>query len=219
MHSTHATLMQPGLAILLALAAYLVVTRAQWLGRVFLLPVSLVFGGAIAVGVYFNNLNLDMFAQSTRQEEAFWAGFKQRFPVLPERADFLLDTSIKAYSERLPNYFEWEDLNSYYDLELRLVRMYDPPRPGSRHTRRYRIIQVEELMHRLRAEGPKVLDEKVERNSHYGPELIDPRELTVVLYHGGPVLVNREILVDHPQIAYGPWANKPLPPWALPPGK
>jgi hypothetical protein len=218
MHSTHAALMQPGPAILLGLLAYVLVARAAWLGRLFLVPVSAVVAGGIAVGVYFNNLNLDMFAESTRQEEAFWRGFKQRFPVLPERADFLLDTSIQPYYDQLPNYFEWEDLNSFYDLELRLVRMYDPPRAGSHHVRRYRVIQVEELMHLLRAEGPKVLDEKIVRKSHYGPEVIDPKELTVVLYHGGgkPVLVNREILVDHPQIAYRPWADKPLPAWATP---
>jgi hypothetical protein len=218
MHSSHATLMQPGFAILLGMGAYLLVGHAAWLGRVFLWPIAVVAAGVVTVGVYFINLDLDMYREATRQEDRFWREFQRRFPKLPERADFLIDSHAISYHNNLPTYHEWEDLNTFYDLELRLVRLYDPPRPGSKHERRYRVYHVEEMMHRLRAEGPAIFGRKIVRKSHYGPELIDPAGMTVVLYRGGPLLVNREILVERPEIPYRAWADKPPPPWTKPLG-
>jgi hypothetical protein len=212
--STHAALMQPGFAALAGLVAYLAARCALSWGRATFWSVNVMLAASVGLGIYFNNLNLDMFAAATSQENRFWQAFQRRFPALPPRAEFLIDAAPTPYTANTHSYYAWEDLNNAFDLELRLNRLY-PPAAHERPARRYRVYDVEEMRKDLSHKGePLFAGGKVYRLTHFGGgEFLDPSAMTVIRYRNGELLVNREIVQADASVPYRPWAEKPLPPW------
>jgi hypothetical protein len=211
--STHATLMQPGYAALVGSIAYGAYRLALAFGRIGGFLASAVLATFAGLGVYFTNLNLDLFREASNQQQQFWQAFKQRFPTLPPRADFVIDAIPIPYNPWIGSYYELEDLQSSYELEFALNVLYPPP-DGSR-VRRYRVYPFVELRADVRSSGAALFAKgrKINRATHYGPDSLFPDEMTVVHYRDGRVLVNREILQHHPEIVYRPWADKDLPDW------
>jgi hypothetical protein len=149
--STHATLMQPGYAALVGGIAYAAYRLALAFGRIGSFLASAVLATFAGVGVYFTNLNLDLFREASNQQQQFWRAFKQRFPILPPRADFVIDAIPVPYNRWIGSYYELEDLQSSYELEFSLNVLY--PSPDGAHVRRYRVYPFAELSADVRSNG------------------------------------------------------------------
>ena len=210
--SAHATLMQPGYALILGATAHWVALRARALGQPGFVVVAVGLAALTGMGVYFSNLNLDLFRFASFRQEQFLSAFMKRFPVPPERADFVIDASPPRYSPNLETFFQFEDIHASYELELGLNRLYAPG--ALTGTRRYRVYPLEELMHDYRSKGAKMFGNKLVRWTHYGNDTLDFAEMTYVYWRGGEVLVNQEILKASPGAIYRELANKPPPAWA-----
>jgi hypothetical protein len=213
--SIHGVLIQPGYALLLGAIAYWFALGFYSLGRYgFLIPafgLSLITG----LGIYFSNLNLDLYNVATTRQQDFWSAFKKRFPTLPEHADFVIDVVPTRYSPRLESYFYFEDLYAYYDFEHILNRVYGSGRlTGSR---RYRVYPMQDLKASYARKGPALFANKLVRWTHYGNDTLEFGSMTYVYYRGGEIFINREILKENPTVLYRDVANKPLPGWATAP--
>lgn len=202
-NSSHFTLLQIGYAIImgcLIFSGYAVFINSY--GRVRLLGLSLVL--IIGAGIFFNNLNLDMYFNSWEKQTRFWKSFTKRFPSLPENAIFMMDA-------RDPYYYDTPDLDNTYDLEYMLNLLYaDSDKPEK--FRRYRVLAVEEVdsdiwKHKCDQAGA----EGIRRATHYGKETLNPCEFVVVHYRNGELLVNREIKEKYPDIPYRMWLEKDFP--------
>ncbi len=210
--STHAALMQPAFALIIGLPAYAflrLASKRKWAH----IAVMILFSTFVGGGVYFNNLNLDLYAAASRQQAEFWSAFRQRFPQLPERADFLIDARPRPYNSRIESFYEWEDLQASYDLEYPLNEIYSGAARTSTE-RRYRVYSPEEFARDFRRDGPRIAEHEIGRQTHYGVDHLDPAEMTIVFYRDGELLVNREIIDRYPTSDYRSLADKPLPGWA-----
>jgi hypothetical protein len=211
--STHAALLQPGFAFLCALGACAVV-RYLLLLRAGSSLAALALALGVGLGVFFSNLNLDLFRQATHQERQFWKAFAERFPTLPAQADFLIDAAPVPYATRTMTYYQWEDLTHTYDLEFRMHQLY-PSALG--RARRYRVYDTYDLSADLQKYGRRLFEEpELPRITRYGEDTLFPKQITVIRYRNGELLVNREILELDRSIPYSAWADKPLPSWARP---
>src|SRR5581483_9797714 len=212
--SNHATIMQPGYALLLGAGVHWIALRAASAARVAFLALALALGWFAGSGVYYSNLNLDFFAVASARQQEFLGAFKKRFPSPPQHADFVIDAVPPRYSPRLETFFQFEDIHASYELELGLNRLYAP---GALHgERRYRAYPIEEMTADYRAKGPAMFRSTFMRDSHYGKDALDFSQMTYVYWRGGRVLVNREILQENPRALYRELADKPPPSWAAP---
>lgn len=195
MNSSHAILAQAGYAVGGGLLLTLVVTRAASRPALRLLCAM-----AIGAGIFMNNANLDMYFESWKAQTRFWEHFRERFPVLPERATFFFDVR----DERL-----YTDLRNYYDFEFQMNLLYDAGGPPSRF-RKYRAYTITEL-HETPGRTPESLIQAavIERRSHLANDALEPRDFIVVHYRNGRLRVGEEILRDYPDIAYRSWLEKP----------
>lgn len=205
--TTHAIFMQPGYAILIGGGAFWLIRKYFPATSVRPVLANALFATFVIVGTYFNNLNLDVYTAASAKENAFWQAFIQRFPALPERADFLIDAASPPYARNISTFFLAEDLFNPYDFERRLHDLYLSKEKSK--NRRYRVmpgLYALSFIHRF-----GMLTRDINVTSHMGLERIHPNDLIVVHYRSGELLVNREIVERYPAIAYRPWADKPLP--------
>lgn len=180
--NVHAVFMQPGYALLLGTAlawAYrkYIQNRSTWKQVLLVLPLSL--------GALINSASLDLFHESRRQQELFWHTFSQRFPTLPERADFLFDIRGQG---------PLSDLRNHYDHEAWLNLLYSRASDGTGF-KRYRVVTLEEFGNfaKKNTDWPAG-KQRIERLTQLGPETIDTGQLVTVLYIGNRLFVGREIL-------------------------
>ena len=131
--NAHAIFMQTGYALLLGTALAWLHQRYMQVpnsGRFLLLVLPL------SLGALVNNVSLDLFRESWRQQTGFWSAFTQRFPSLPERADFLFDIRGQG---------ALSDLRNHYDHEVWLNLLYsqavDPI-----DFKRYRVVTLEDFV-------------------------------------------------------------------------
>ncbi len=210
--SSHAALMQIGYAIIGGiLILYLFSRVAASAARRRIAVAAL--AAFIGLGVYFNNLNLDLYAQGSARQLLFWKAFTARFPSLPAKATFFIDASD-------PLFFYTSDIDNTYDLELYLNLLYAPTTDPARF-RRYRVVSVEDEFRDLYRERPADIAalKPVIRMSHFGRDVLDPRTFIVVRYRHGELLVNDEILKKYPDVPYAAWARKPFPKLPAPPAR
>jgi hypothetical protein len=211
--STHAALMQPGYAMLLGALAHWTAVRVLS-RRASFVAAAAALAALAGTGVYFSNLNLDLFKAASLRQEDFWHAFKRRFPALPENADFVIDAVPPPYGQRVETFFYFEDLRTYYELELALNRLYAPQAPTGE--RRHRAYPAADLSARVRAEGPALLSGKLVRRTHFGSDTLDASQMTYVYWRGGELLVNREIVEADSSVLYRTAASKAPPAWAAP---
>lgn len=212
--STHAALMQPAYAMVLGGAAHALLRGATRLSRAWFYVAAALLALGCGVGTFFNNLNLDLYAQASARQEAFWKAFRARFPTLPERADFLIDALPIPYNSQIASFHDWEDLRATYDLEFEMNRLYVGGRTIS--ARRYRVYLPEEFAHDMREGGPTEMRRGITRDTHFGVETLYPTDMTIIVYRRGELFVNREIVEREPQTPYRWLADRPPPPWARP---
>ena len=208
--STHAALMAMGYALLSGALAGLLYHKIRE-SRSSHLTFRTLVATFVGLGIFYNNLNLEMFSYGTRFQNQFWQAFVQRFPGLPETADFLIDAEPLSR----PHYYATADLDNAYDLEFNLNLLYARS-SGPKLPRHYRVYPIEELLSDLQqVNGDFSRLVTIERPTHYGRDTLDPKNFIVVLYRNGELLVNREILKKYPKILYRVWADKDSP--SLPP--
>lgn len=196
-NNAHAILLLPGYALMLG--NLLAMFYARNANKRY---APLVIAGIIGMGVYYNNLALDIFKDSWRAQSQFWQAFMQRFPSLPETADFMIDVRLPTYYPDLRINFDLE-----YPLNLLYARSTDPAR-----FRRYRVFTNEEFYRWYLVNQRGVVDiTPIERTTHLGKESLNPERFIVIRYDGAKLLVNNEIVSDNPKIEYRLWANKKPP--------
>ena len=202
--SSHAALMQIGYAIIggaLILCLFSRIARPPARRGIATAALAVFIG----LGVYFNNLNLDLYAQGSVRQASFWKTFMSRFPNLPPDATLFVDAKD-------PFFFYTSDLDNTYDLELYLNLLYAPTADAASF-RRYRVLSIEDEFRQLYQERPSDIAEfkPVSRMTHFGRDILDPRSFIVVRYRDGELLVNAEILAKYPDVPYAVWARKPFP--------
>jgi len=172
------------------------VLASHWKTALLVLPLSL--------GALINNGSIDLFHKSWRDQARFWHAFVDRFPSLPERADFLFDIRGQG---------ALSDLRNHYDHEIWLNLLYSRA-VGATDFKRYRVVTLEDFVkHTRKTPAWHTGTQNIERITHLGPESIDPRQLVVVLYYDNRVWVNGEILKQFgTQTPYWPWLQKKRPP-------
>ncbi|MBI3545042.1 MAG: hypothetical protein HY081_00385 [Gammaproteobacteria bacterium] len=208
--TTHAIFMQAGYAILVGSGMFWLIRKCLDTSAVRPALANALFATLVMVGTYFNNLNLDVYTAASARENAFWQAFIQRFPALPERADFLIDAIPLPYAHHISTFFRAEDIFNPYDFERRLNDLYFSEEKSAKN-RRYRVVPGIRVVQHIRANGRQILNSTIEASTHMGLAQIHPDDLIVVHYRNGELLVNREIIERYPTIEYRAWADKPLP--------
>ncbi len=214
--TTYAILMQPGYAMVIGSGIWWFINRFL-IGSLKIKPLlsRILFAALSGLGIYYNNLNLDVYAAASLRNDVFWQTFSKRFPQLPEKADFFIDAAPSPYAGGQPTFFKMEGLHGVCGYELHLEQLYAGHNDIAA-SRRYRVVTVRSFAQAFRHEGPSILKMDLQLFSNFGMDLLHPAELIVVFYRDGELLVNREILEQYPTAPYRLWADKPLPAFAAP---
>lgn len=204
MNSSHFAILQFGYAIVIGCLLYAFYTAfLNSYARVRLLSFSLAL--IVGLGVFFNNLNLDLYSNASQRQSRFWKSFIVRFPSLPENATFMMD--VRDFY-----YFDSADLDNSYDLELAINLLYADSTDPEKF-RKYKVFAFEEfkpeMAEKFRCE--RLTDEKMERMTHFGKEELEPCKFIVVHYRNGELLVNKEIKKKYPDVPYRMWLDKDFP--------
>jgi len=201
---SHFALLQFGYAIILGCLIY-IVYGALLNSNIGMRLLSVFLALIVGLGIFFNNLNLDLYSSASMRQSRFWKTFVARFPSLPENATFMMD--VRDFY-----YFDSADLDNSYDLEFAMNLLYaDSTNPDK--FRKHKVFAFEEfkpeMMEKFRCNQAN--EGKMERMTHFGKEVLDPCEFIVVHYRNGVLLVNREIKEKYPDIPYGKWLDKAFP--------
>lgn len=205
--STHGNFMQLGTSIILASLVFLLFHSlskkiskdflSKLLPYIFYATISVVVG----YGTYINNTNLTLFQIGSIQQESFWKKFINRFPVLPNKANFLFDIDL---DKDIPSFHQKEDLDTGYDLEAYLNSLYATNlNPYEFH--KYSVLAPEEI-HNLNIKFNS--RDSITRDTRYGLETIDINSLIIVRYRNGEILVDDEIILADPNVPYKNWITK-----------
>ena len=162
----------------------------------------------VGLGVFVNNVNLDLYFEGSQREKKFWREFTQRFPGLPAHAVFLMDVRDDIPFFVINNGYFYVDLNSHYDFEFPINMLYAKT-DESNSFRRYKACSMRSSEAKSLLKNTDI--DVYKRLSHWGEDIFDPREFIVVHYRGGELLVNREIIQKYPDVPYYAWADKDFP--------
>lgn len=187
-NSRHGVILQVGYAIILGSILYAIYRKASKGSG--LLVVNLFIAIFFALGVFFNNMNLDIYFSAWEKQKDFWQAFTKRFPTLPEKANFFLVIDPDRPMDHL-------NLDTYYDLEFVINMLYAKSKDPERF-RNYRVIARDEW---------KSLEGHVEKSnnafkrpSHWGDDIFKIEELIIIHYSKNKFLMNKEIIEQYPDI-------------------
>ena len=146
----------------------------------------------MAIGTFFINLNLDQYYKIWSLENEFYTSFLERFPSIPDDADFMFDIQEKFPLGVKPVNYEAEHIiNMLY--------------AKSKNPEEFRTHKVTEYNH------PFIDQNKFEQISHHGTDVFIPKELIVIRWEPGEFLINEEIVKKYPNVSYKNIADKPIP--------
>lgn len=198
-NSRHGVILQMGYAITLGSILYAIYRKASKGSG--LLVVNLFIAIFFALGVFFNNINLDIYFNAWEKQKDFWQAFTKRFPTLPEKTNFFLVVGPHRPMDHL-------NIDTYYDLEFVINMLYTKSKDPKRF-RNYNVIAVDELES---LEGHVEKSNKVfKRSSHWGEDVFDLKEIVVIYYSKNKLLVNHEVIEQYPDITYRILADKDFP--------
>ncbi len=198
-NSRHGIILQMGYAIILGSILYAIYRRVSKGSG--LLAANFFIAIFFALGVFLNNMNLDIYFSVWEKQKDFWQAFTKRFPTLPEKADFFLVVDPDRPMDHL-------NLDTYYDLEFVINMLYAKSKDPERF-RKYNVIAVDEL-ESLKRHIEKT-DKVFKRSSQWGEDTFDLKEIIVINYSKNKLLVNHEIIDQYPDIAYRILADKNFP--------
>lgn len=205
MNTSHFLQLQIGYAIILGGFLYYLYRMLLHNSHFKMHWLNLIFSLIIGAGVFFNNLNLDLFFKAHERQDQFWKVFINRFPALPENATFMMD--VRDFY-----FYDATDLDNSYDLEFILNLLYaNSKRP--KDFRRYKVFPLEEFKPEMadRFRCNQVNEERLERVTHFGKDALNPCEFIIVYYRDGKLMVNGEIKEMFPNIPYREWLNNDFP--------
>lgn len=195
-NSYHATFSQPGYALLIGWVFARLLSSAAKARRTMAKLVPIALSIWVGAGIYFNNLNIEMFRQSWVEQTRFWNAFMARFPALPEQGTFFFDVKHNTL---------YPDPVYYYDFELMLNLLYAETTIPAEF-RRYKAYTTAELTESQTDTGKGTLYASIiERRTHLGIDKLRPADFTVVYYRDGELFVNDEILTAYPGVPYQHW--------------
>ena len=215
--TTYAVLMQPGYAMIVGIGVWWFITQFL-IGSLRAKPLlpNVLFALFAGVGIYYSNLNLDLYAVASKRGNEFWQAFTKRFPTLPEKADFFIDAASPPYAGSQLTFFGAEGLHGAcgYELHLNLLHLGNN---DATMTRRYRVVPVRTFAKTFRHHGPTILETDLRLTSNFGVDLLHPSDFIVVFYRDGELFINNEIIERYPTAPYRSWADKPPPLFSRPP--
>jgi len=150
----------------------------------------------LGLGVFFNNLNLDLYFTIWEQEKQFYGAFLKRFPALPKKSDFMFDIQIE-----IPLGYSYALYNGEYPINMLYAESKKPE-----EFRKHKVTDWNYLNN-----YKKVGITEYELLSHWGKDIFDTRELIVIRWKPGEFLVNREIVKKYPLVDYRYIADKDIP--------
>lgn len=140
----------------------------------------------IGLGVFYNNINLDLYFDSWQKQKQFWQVFTKEIPSLPEKATFFMDIQMEGANPYSIN------TDTSYDLELIINLLYarnnDP-----KFFRRYIVLAPDELQ--LIKKNIKNSVYSFERTSHWGKDIINLNEMITVNYTNKKLYISSEGLL------------------------
>lgn len=154
----------------------------------------------LGIGVFFNNVNLDLYAMGEEYQRNFWRAFTSRFPALPDKASFLIDANANSP-------FYNADLEAYYELELPLNMLYARSTAYNEFLN-YRVYAISEGVREEWKQSPSLT---FQRYSHAGKDTFISDDMIFIHYRDGDLRVNREILDKYPDAPYKMWLDKDPP--------
>lgn len=192
LESRHGIGIQTGFAFVWGLSLYFFLRVICSTRRIGIILIS----SLIALGVFFNNVNLDIAYDAERKQADFWKAFTRRFPTLPEQATFLfvLDFFVSKENDA-PMWVSHMEFDQYYDIEFPLNMLYAKSRKEEEFLR-YSAIPVrwwDKVGQILR--NKDISKGKLEFNTgHHGKRTINFENVIVIGYDGQNIQVNRENL-------------------------
>lgn len=186
--SRHGTLLVIGLALIwggLFHAIYTSVATSSYRLRMAHAAMAMFIG----TGIFFHNVNHDLYLASQRDQQQFWRAFTHRFPTLPEKSAFLFDVETPPSFYISPYYVP-------YSIELYLNMLYA------------RSDRPDGFKNYIAAPAEFLLEDKdlsaVFSRRHVGTgHPFDGREpLYIIKYRDGKLYVNSEILKLDPRVHY-----------------
>lgn len=160
--------------------------------------IAFILAGALGLGVFFNNLNLDRYFALWVQEKQFYGAFIQRFPALPANSTFAFDIQTEIPLKDHPY--------AFYNVEYYLNLLYGKSKVPE-DFREYKVPSLEWFF----VDRFKIDNNRCSMLTYWGRDIYDGRKLTVVRWKPGEFLVNREILNRYPQVYYKNFADKEPP--------
>ncbi len=197
MEGRHATIILFGYAISFGSLLYCVYASLRKNSRWSTILIVLFLGA----GVFFNNINLDVYHKGQEYQKNFWKTFTKRFPALPPKASFLMDVRGDD-----PFYY-YADLEAYYELELPLNMLYARSKTHDEFLN-YRVYAISEGIREEWKQSPSLT---FQRYSHAGKDTFITDDMIFIHYRNGELLVNREILKKYPDVPYKMWLDKDPP--------
>ena len=195
-NSRHGCIMQFGHALIVGGALCVIVNKLLNIFKDKKQFIALFMAALLGLGVFFNNLNLDLYFTIWEQEKQFYGAFMERFPALPKNADFLFDIQID-----IPLGYSYVLYNAEYPINMLYTESKKPE-----EFRRHKVTNWNYLNN-----YKKVGITKYEHLFHWGKDIFDTRELIVIRWKPGEFLVNREIVKKYPQVDYKYIADKDIP--------
>lgn len=203
-NSRHGIILQMGYAVILGSILYAIYRKASsdvWSYAskdLKLKVVNLFIAIFFALGVFFNNLNLDIYFNIWEKQKDFWQAFTKRFPTLPEKADFFFDIKSDRPMDTL-------NLDTSYDLEFVINMLYARSEDSERF-RNYRVIARDEW--KSLEKDVEKSDNAFKRPSHWGEDVFNLKEIVVISYSKNKLFVNHEVIEQYPDITYRILADK-----------
>lgn len=143
----------------------------------------------IGTGVFFHNVNHDLYLESQREQQKFWRVFTERFSTLPERASFVFD--VKS-----PDLLYDPPFGSTFGIEYYLNLLYART-SGPEGLKNYLAGPGWNLR-----KGTDLAKFFSQRHPGTGHPFSDNEPVIVVRYENGELLVNREILGKYADVPY-----------------
>jgi len=194
--SRHGSIMQLGNAIVIGGVLCVVLNKLLDVFKNGKQYIVLSMAALLGLGVFFNNLNLDLYFEIWEKKRDFFGSFLERFPTIPRKSDFLFDIQVK---------FPLGSRLAVYNAELPLNLLYaESTEPGE--FRSHKVAEWYFFKHGFERDRSKY-----EGWSHLGRHTLNTNNIIVIRWQPGEFLVNREILEKYPNVEYRVIADKGLP--------
>ena len=193
--SRHGCIMQFGHALILGGLIFFIINKSFITLKHKKQFITLLMAALLGLGAFFNNLNLDQYFKIWEQEKQFYKAFMERFPALPKNSDFMFDIQMD-----IPLGYRYVTYNAEFPINMLYA---ESTRPGE-----FRSHKVTDWYY---FDKSKLDESKYETMSHWGKDIFYPKELIVIRWQPGELLVNREIIKKYPNVEYKVLADKNFP--------